>query len=804
MQQLGFQYKLLLASTTIVLITIASMAGVNFVQSRTEYLDAGVTAMENVSRTLRDTVTMQDRLARKKILSDLNIFKSLMGVGGLPMLEVLYDVDLAVTDQDTGSSETATIPAFKLGSRYLHESTELVDAMSETAGVRSSVLQRDGDRFIRVSTTLAAPSGEPLRGLCVPAGNPAAKAVLAGERYEGLATIGGQWFLAAYEAIRDYDEKVIGALEVARPVIDPDFARFIGSANVSGKGYSYVLRADHIYPVPPADKVAAATVAERIFADPSAAAQGVTLTTEIPDDTVQSRVVRFDPWDAYLVTSVDTSDLLAGVDTRIVKSALLSSVLPLLLSFGVIWFTSRQLMSPMNRLALLADEVSRGNFDCAFDYRAGDAIGRTMASVKHMVAEMKNQLGFSRGVLDGVTIPCAVVDLENRLTHINQATVSILGKRKTPKDYLGLTLNEVTYHDPRRKTLTQVAMKKHQQVEWEIELRRDVDGAEIILHVVATPIYDLDGELIGAISIWVDLTEERHQKQAVEAKNALIEEAAREANDIAANVSSAARGLAGQITSASEGAQEQSNRAMEASTAMEQMNKTVSEVAKNATNTARMSEETLDLARSGQEVVNGSVDMMRLVNEQSRQLHGQMDELGEQARGIGAIMGVIGDIADQTNLLALNAAIEAARAGEAGRGFAVVADEVRKLAEKTMDATREVGSHIEAIQKSAMTSIESTDRASKDLDKCRTMVEQSGSSLQGIVDKIGEASAQVQTIATAAEEQAAASRQINAATDTVNTIAGQTAQSMRESTVAVEALNTLADDLRRAIGKMQG
>ena len=709
-----------------------------------------------------------------------------------------------VTNQATGGSESVTIPAFKLGSGYLHESTALVDAMSETAGVRSSVLQRDGDRFIRVSTTLADPSGKPLRGLYVPADSPAAKAVLAGERYEGIATIGGQWCLTAYEAIRNYDDNVIGALEVARPVLVPDFARFIGSADVSGKGYSYVMRADRTFPVPPADEAAAAAVAEQILADPSGAAQGVTLTGKIPGDTVQSRVVRFAPWDAYLVTSVNTSDLLAGVDTRIVKSALLSSILPLLLSCVVIWITSRQLMSPMNRLAMLADEVSRGNFDCDFEYRAGDAIGRTMASVKHMVAEMKNQLGFSRGVLDGVTIPCAVVDLENRLTHINRAAVDIMGKRKTPKDYLGMTLNEVTYHDARRKTLTQVAMKKHKQVEWEIELSRDIDGQEIILHVVATPIHDLDGEPIGAISIWVDLTEERHQKQAVEAKNSLIEAAAREANAIAENVSSAARGLAGQIASASEGAQEQSNRAMEASSAMEQMNKTVTEVAKNAMDTARMSEETLDLARSGQEVVNGSVDMMRMVDEQSRQLRSQMDGLGEQARGIGAIMDVIGDIADQTNLLALNAAIEAARAGDAGRGFAVVADEVRKLAEKTMDATREVGAHIDAIQKSAEGNIRSTDEASKALDKCRGMVEQSGTSLQGIVDKIGEASTQVQTIATAAEEQAAASQQINAATDTVNTIAGQTAESMRESTVAIEALNTLADDLRKAIGRMQG
>ncbi|MFH1915478.1 MAG: methyl-accepting chemotaxis protein [Pseudomonadota bacterium] len=195
--------------------------------------------------------------------------------------------------------------------------------------------------------------------------------------------------------------------------------------------------------------------------------------------------------------------------------------------------------------------------------------------------------------------------------------------------------------------------------------------------------------------------------------------------------------------------------------------------------------------------------MIRDVHEQSVGLRGQMNELGEHARGIGAIMGVITDIADQTNLLALNAAIEAARAGEAGRGFAVVADEVRKLAEKTMNATHEVGQYIASIQKSADTSIKGTDKANQALEICRELVERSGTSLTAIVEKVEESVAQVQNIATAAEEQAATSEQINRATETVNAIAGETAEAMRESSEALDALNTLSQDLGRAIDRMQ-
>jgi methyl-accepting chemotaxis protein len=803
MTSLGFRSKLFAASISIVLITIVCMASVNFVQSRREYLDSGLATLENVSSTLLETVTLQDNLARKKISSDLNIFKSIMGISGLPMFEMLYDVDMTVTNQRTGASEAVVIPAFKLGTKYLHENTELVDAMAETAGVLSSVLQLNGDRLIRVTTTIPGADGKPAAGLYIPADADAAKAVLGGRRFEGMSRIGGQWYVTAYDAIRDFDDTVIGALEVARPIISPEFAQFIQKVNVGGKGFSYVFRGDRSFAVDPLNAPQATAVAAQTLAHPAVAKTGGLLQTDVDGDTVQSRIVYFAPWDAYLASSVTSAQLLDGVDGRIIRAALASGAIPLLLSIVIIWFMSRQLMRPMNRLAAVADEVRRGNFDCAFDYRANDAIGSTMTSFRHMVHDMKNQLGFSRGVLDGVTIPCAVVDLENKLTHINQAAATILGKRKSPDKYMGMTLNEVVYHDGKRKTLSEVAMKRREQTEWEVELTRDIDGVTIILHVVATPIYDLDDQLIGAITIWVDLTEERRQKQAVEAKNALIEEAAREANGIALSVTAASRSLAEKIAAANDGALRQRDRAEEAATAMEQMNKTVIEVAGNAAATASMSEETRELARSGESVVNQSVSMIRDVYAQSSGLRDQMADLGEHAKGIGAIMGVITDIADQTNLLALNAAIEAARAGEAGRGFAVVADEVRKLAEKTMNATHQVGNSIKAIQDSAKHSIKSTDTANQALEACRELVEQSGTSLHAIVDKVEESAAQVQNIATAAEEQAATSEQINRATDTVNAIAIETAEAMQESSTAIETLNTLSEDLRTAIGKMQ-
>lgn len=803
MLKIGFKGKLIIASLLIVILTIGCMAGANFIHSKNTYRANGLAVLENVSETLHSTISMQQRLAERKIMSDLNIFESIMGVSGLPMFEMLYDVDMTITDQLTGMAEQVTIPAFKLGSKYLHESTALVDSMHTKSGVLTSVLQLNNDKLIRVSSTLPYPGKDSAQGVYIPSDAEAYKAILAGERYEGLATVGDQWYVVAYEGVRNFDEKVIGALEVARPVISEDFASFITATSVGGKGYSFVFRSDTTVPAAPADTSGVDIIIDHVLNDEALAARGGTVGIDTDTDTLWANVVHFEPWDAYLVTTIAESQLLEGVNRQILISAAESAILPLVLAVLIILFISRQLVAPLNSLAEVADNVTKGNFDCEFSYKGDDVLGRTMKSVQSMVGEIKQQLGFSRGVLNGVTIPCSVVDLDNNVTHINQAAVSVLGKRKEPEAYLGESFNEVVYHDAKRKTLTQVAMKKREQVSWEVELKRDIDDMTVILHVVSTPIYDFDGDLIGAITIWVDLTEERRQQQAVDAKNKVIEEAAMGATSIAHSVSESAGQLSETIRSAQEGALKQRDLAAEVSSAMTQMSASAVQVSENAALTATLSEETSSLARSGSEVVKRSVEMMQVVHNRSEGLQAKMDELGNHVSGVGAIMGVITDIADQTNLLALNAAIEAARAGEAGRGFAVVADEVRKLAEKTMDATKEVGNNIAAIQASANESIRSTQEANESLVECRELVEESGDSLQAIVDKANESASQVLTIASAADQQSKTSEQINKATNTVNSIAEETAQTMDASSTEVTALTDLATKLRKAIDRMQ-
>ena len=280
-------------------------------------------------------------------------------------------------------------------------------------------------------------------------------------------------------------------------------------------------------------------------------------------------------------------------------------------------------------------------------------------------------------------------------------------------------------------------------------------------------------------------------------------QAAERLEGVAQVVSTASTQLSAQIEQSDRGTAETSQRLTEAATAMNEMNATVQEVARNAAQASTASAETRQKAQDGAAIVSRSLDSINHVHQSSLRLKEDMAQLGSHAQDISRIMGVISDIADQTNLLALNAAIEAARAGEAGRGFAVVADEVRKLAEKTMASTQDVGAVISAIQHSTATSMESVDKAVQEVDRAAEFANQSGTALEVIVSTVDATADQVNAIAAASEEQSAASEEINHTIIQINAMSLQTAQAMEEASKAVSDLAAQAHGLTSLVSDMK-
>lgn len=296
---------------------------------------------------------------------------------------------------------------------------------------------------------------------------------------------------------------------------------------------------------------------------------------------------------------------------------------------------------------------------------------------------------------------------------------------------------------------------------------------------------------------------EQAARKAETARREGMLEAAGELESVADIISSASTELSSQIEQSDQGAAESASRLQEAATAMNEMNATVQEVARNAGSASEASAETRQKALAGQQVVQNVVHSMDEVHQTSLALKKDMVQLNERAMDINRIMGVISDIADQTNLLALNAAIEAARAGEAGRGFAVVADEVRKLAEKTMSSTQDVSNAIHAIQESADKSMRAVDQAVSSIGSATEYANQSGEALEEIVATVEATSDQVRAIAAASEEQSAASEEINRSVTEVNDMSRMTAEAMRESATAVSHLAEQAQKLTALISQMK-
>jgi methyl-accepting chemotaxis protein len=190
---------------------------------------------------------------------------------------------------------------------------------------------------------------------------------------------------------------------------------------------------------------------------------------------------------------------------------------------------------------------------------------------------------------------------------------------------------------------------------------------------------------------------------------------------------------------------------------------------------------------------------MARIAERVKQTAQVVDTLGSRSDQIGAIIGTIEDIADQTNLLALNAAIEAARAGEQGRGFAVVADEVRALAERTTRATQEIGTMIKAIQRETKEAVCSMEDGVQQVEQGAQASRKSGEALESILSQIDHVTEQINQIATAAEEQTATTGEISGNVQQVSAVVQDAARGAQETSAAAGQLARQAQQLQNLV-----
>jgi methyl-accepting chemotaxis protein len=247
------------------------------------------------------------------------------------------------------------------------------------------------------------------------------------------------------------------------------------------------------------------------------------------------------------------------------------------------------------------------------------------------------------------------------------------------------------------------------------------------------------------------------------------------------------------------GANEQTQQASAVADAVDAMTKTIFETTRNATAAAETAKKAGDTAKEGGKVVLETINGMGRIASVVQQSATTVVALGQSSDQIGEIVQVIDDIADQTNLLALNAAIEAARAGEQGRGFAVVADEVRKLAERTTKATKEIASMIKKIQRDTQEAVTSMSQGTKEVESGKAMADKAGASLTEIISGADKVVEMATRVAKTSEAQAGASEQITKNIEIISNVTHDSAQGTQQIARAAEDLNRLTQNLEELL-----
>ncbi len=265
-------------------------------------------------------------------------------------------------------------------------------------------------------------------------------------------------------------------------------------------------------------------------------------------------------------------------------------------------------------------------------------------------------------------------------------------------------------------------------------------------------------------------------------------------------VASASVELSATAEEISKGTDTLTSRASQTAAAVEEMNATVGQVAQNSGKAASLAQDTVKTAQEGGTVVSSTISGMQQLSEAVSNSATIISDLGKSSDQIGEIVRTIEDIADQTNLLALNAAIEAARAGEQGRGFAVVADEVRKLAERTTKATKEIGDMIRQIQHDTRGAVDSMQQGTQKVTAGVDLVNKTGEALSQIVRMVSESADMIRQIAVASEEQSVATQQIASDIENVAKVTKESSSGAHESAKASQDLSQLAVELQGIVG----
>jgi methyl-accepting chemotaxis protein len=503
------------------------------------------------------------------------------------------------------------------------------------------------------------------------------------------------------------------------------------------------------------------------------------------------------------LTSVNEKELKDLIDNGKIELAEANRLLLIFILIGVAIATvlgltiSKKIGNSLTRLSHTADKLAVGDIDVNIEVRNNDEIGRLEQSFRLMIENIKVQAGHAEKIAQGDL--SAVVKPKSEHDVLSKSMIKMIESiRNLAKDTVLLSKEAVEGN----------LSARGREENYEGSYKEIIAGVNATLDAVTSPINesgrvieiiaegDLTARMTGDYKGHFAAVKQSVNKLAESFNNALMD-----VSNAAYATASAANEISSSTEEISAGAQEQSNQTKEVVTAVGEMTKTILETSRNSSSASEAAKKSGTIAHEGGKVVEETIKGMNRIAEVVNKSAETVQALGKSSDEIGEIIQVIEDIADQTNLLALNAAIEAARAGEQGRGFAVVADEVRKLAERTTKATKEIAAMIKHIQKDTEGAVLSIQAGTAEVEKGKDLADRAGKSLMQIIKGAEEVVDLSVQVAAASEEQSSAAEQISRNIEAINNVTQESASGIQQVARASEDLSKLTVNLQDLISK---
>ncbi len=411
-----------------------------------------------------------------------------------------------------------------------------------------------------------------------------------------------------------------------------------------------------------------------------------------------------------------------------------------------VYFFRRRIINPIDKMVKFSDEIASGNFDADMANKGQDEVGLLVKNLKVMRDKLKEIFDESQRKSAEAEKAAEIAEIEKR-------------KVEETQNYLSESTHEMLE-----------AMEKFSQGDLTVELHPKNPDDEI-------------GKLFTGFNVAV-----RKMKELIVKVIEIVEATA----SAGTQISSSAEEMAA-------GANEQSAHSNEVAGAVEEVTQTIMGTTQNAQNAAELSKEAEKYSIEGGQKITEAKEGMQKIVVAANETGSSIESLTKKTEQIGEITKVINEIADQTNLLALNAAIEAARAGEQGRGFAVVADEVRKLAERTLKATKEIGDMVAEIQNESHNANASMHNAEKAVEEGARKTEEVEEALKMIMQESEKVEKEIETLAAASEEELRAIEDIASSMEVMNNVTQETSSGIQQIAQATEDLARLTETLKGVV-----